>query len=72
MEFTEYHLGFLLVRIYEKNLTKTFSWTNDPLQTEMACYCSVAQSYPTLCDSMGHSRTAVFHHLLELSQAHAH
>ena len=74
MEFTVYHLGFLLVHIYKKNLTKTFSWTNDPLQTEMACYRSVTQSRPTLCDPMDCSTAGlpVFHHLLEFSQAHVH
>ena len=39
------------------------------------CYCySVAQSCPTLCDSMDCSRPGfpVLHHLLELAQTHVH
>ena len=34
--------------------------------------CSVAQSCPTLCDSMDCSMPPVLHHLLELTQPHVH
>ena len=38
------------------------------------CCCSVAQSCPTLCDSMDRSTPGfpVLHHLLELVQTHVH
>ena len=38
------------------------------------CCCSVAQSYPTLCDPMDCSTPGfpVFHHFLELAQTHVH
>ena len=38
------------------------------------CYCSVSQSYPTLCDLMDCSAPGfpVLHQLLELAQTHVH
>ena len=38
------------------------------------CCCSVAKSYPTLCEPMDCSVPGfcVFHHLLELAQTHVH
>ena len=37
-------------------------------------YCSLTQSYPTLCDSMNCTMSGfpVLHHLLEFAQTHAH
>ena len=41
---------------------------------DLFCFCSVAQSCPTLCDPMDYSMPGflVLHYLLELAQTHVH
>ena len=47
---------------------------NLPQRTQTLCFCSVAQSCPTLCDPMDCSMPGfpVLHHLLELTQTDVH
>ena len=62
-------LAISLWKIYSKILI-----TNVYAPQFCCCYCSVAQSCPTLCDLMDCSTPSfpVHHHLLELAQIHVH
>ena len=51
----------------KKKMTKFFF-------KDLFCFCSIARSYPTLCDPMDYSMPGflVLHYLLELAQTHVH
>ena len=59
--------GEKVFSIYDVIKLKVLRWRD-------CCFCSVAQSCPTLCNSMDCSTPGfpVLHHLLELAQTHVH
>ena len=65
---------FLSQGIFPTQDTKHLSISLIVCQWKDCCFCSVSQSCSTLSYPMDHSTTGfpVFHHLLELAQAHVH
>ena len=60
---------------HSENIFKNYSFSHPMFRFYCCCcFCSVTQSYPSLCDPMDCSTPGfpVFHHLPELAQTHVH